>query len=139
KAAAKVGFVPTGGPGTGGIEGRPASAAKPPSTPNLLPVGSRAAPFTLRTPTGQKVSLSHFRGKATLIEFFATWCPHCNAEAPHLRTLYESLPRSKVAFVSINGDGETAPSVFAYHVWWRLPFPALLDPSDNPGSFHRRG
>jgi peroxiredoxin len=139
-AAANSGFVPTNGAGTGDMELRPASAAKPPSTQNLLPVGAQAPDFTLRTPTGERVSLRDFRGKAVLLEFFATWCPHCNAEALHVKRLYESLPKDRVAFVSINGDGETAPSVFAYHVWWRLPFPTLLDPNeDDPGTFRHPG
>ena len=86
----------------------------------------------------EEVSLASLRGKAVLLELFATWCPHCNAEAPHLRTL-ANAPGPKIAFVSINGDGETAPSVFAYHRYFGLPFPALLDPSTQPGSFSSPG
>jgi len=139
KEADAVGFQPTTEPGVGQIEGRPASAAQPPSTPNLLPVGSKAPAFTLETPEGERVSLARLRGKPVLLEFFATWCPHCNAEAPHLRRLYASLAKDRYAFVSVNADGEDAASVFAYHRYFGLPFPALLDPSSQPGSFHRQG
>jgi peroxiredoxin len=139
KAADAVGFQPTTEPGVGQIEGQPASAAQPPSTPNLLPVGAKAPAFALKTPEGQSVSLASLRGKAVLLEFFATWCPHCNAEAPHLRQLYGSLPKDRYAFVSVNADGEGAASVFAFHRYFGLPFPALLDPSSQPGSFHRQG
>jgi peroxiredoxin len=138
-AANAVGFQPTTEPGVGQVEGRPASAATPPTTNTLLPVGSKAPDFTLETPQGTKVSLASLRGKAALLEFFATWCPHCNAEAPHLRTLSQQLPKSKVAFLSVNADGETAPSVFAYHRYWGFPFPALVDPGSQPGSFTQRG
>lgn len=138
-AARDVGFHPTTAPGIGGIEDQPASAAAPPSNPNLLTAGTTAPGFTLKTPTGETVSLSDFRGKAVLIEFFATWCPHCNAESPHIRSLSKSLPSSKYAFVSINADGETAPSVFAYHLYFGFDFPALLDPSSRPGSFSSPG
>jgi peroxiredoxin len=139
KAADAVGFQPTTEPGVGRVEGQPASAAQPPSTPNLLPVGSKAPAFTLKTPEGESVSLASLRGKAVLLEFFATWCPHCNAEAPHLQQLYASLPKDRYAFVSVNADGEDAASVFAFHRYFGLPFPALLDPSSQPGSFHRQG
>jgi thiol-disulfide isomerase/thioredoxin len=74
-----------------------------------------------------------------LLEFFATWCPHCDAEAPHLRALAASLPTNRYAVLSINADGENAVSVFAYHRYFGLPFPALLDPSSRPGSFSDPG
>jgi peroxiredoxin len=139
KAAAAVGFRPNVEAGVGEIESKPASAAHAPENANLLPVGTTAPSFTLQTPQGQKVSLSDFRNKATLVEFFATWCPHCAAEAPHLHELYASLPHAKYAFVSINADGETAPSVFAFHTYFGLQYPALLDPSSHAGTFTSPG
>ena len=148
KAADAVGFHPTTEPGTGELENLPASAARSwggsrlrprPSTPDLLPIGSKAPAFTLKTPDGRTVSLADFRGKAVLLELFATWCPHCNAEAPHLKQLYATLPKSRYAFVAITGDGEDAASVFAFHRYYGLQFPALLDPSSQPGSFHQEG
>jgi peroxiredoxin len=139
KAANLVGFRPTYEPGVGQIESKPASDAHAPSNPDLLAVGTTAPGFTLETPQGQKVSLSQYRGKAVLLEFFATWCPHCNAEAPHLRKLYASLSKSIYAFVSVNADGETAPSVFAFHRYYGLPYPALVDPSSRPGSYNGQG
>lgn len=139
KAADAVGFHPTTEPGTGLIESQPASAARPPASTTLVPVGSKAPAFTLKTPEGKSVSLSDFRGKTVLLELFATWCPHCNSEAPHLIDIYRSLPKSKYAFVSVNADGEDAASVFAYHRYYGMPFPALLDPSSVPGNFHQQG
>ena len=138
-AAAAVGFHPTTEPGVGEIEGQPITAATPPANSGLLATGSTAPLFTLKTPQGQKVSLAGYRGKAVLLEFFATWCPHCNAEAPHLRKLAASLGKNKVAFISVNADGETAPSVYAFHRYYGLPYPALLDPSSQPGSFKGEG
>ena len=134
-----MGFEPRVEAGVGQLEGRPASAARPPSTPNLLAIGTKAPAFTLKTPEGKTVKLSDFRGKAVLLEFFATWCPHCAAEAPHLRELFASLPRTKYAFVSVNGDGEDAASVYAFHRYFGLTSPTLLDPSSQPGSFHQPG
>ena len=139
-AANAVKFHPTTEPGTGQIEPEPASDAPSPSNPNLLPVGSVAPAFTLETPQGRKVSLSDYRDKTVLLEFFATWCPHCNAEAPHLRQIARSYAANKkVAFLSINADGETAPSVYAFHRYYGLPYPALVDSSSQPGSFNRPG
>jgi peroxiredoxin len=138
QAADAVGFHPTTEPGVGEIEGEPASASQPPSNPNLLAVGTVAPNFTLKTPEGGSVTLTQYRGKAVLLEFFATWCPHCNAEAPHLRAIAKSLPKG-TAILSVNADGEGAPSVFAFHRYYGLPYPALLDPSAQPGSFSSPG
>jgi cytochrome c biogenesis protein CcmG, thiol:disulfide interchange protein DsbE len=139
KAADAVGFQPNTEPGVGQLENQPASAGRPAANPDLLPVGSAAPSFTLRTPQGLGVSLSSFRDKAVLLEFFTTWCPHCAAEAPHLQRLFSSLPKALYAGLSINADGEDAASVFAYHRYFGLTFPALLDPSSHPGSFHQPG
>jgi thiol-disulfide isomerase/thioredoxin len=136
REAERVGFYPRTGPGAGDLVTAPASNARPSSNDDLLPVGSQAPAFALRTPTGARVRLADFRGKTTLIEFFATWCPHCSAEAPHLRRLALSLPRSRYAFVSIDASSGDAPSVLAYDVYFRLPFPALLDPGAEAGSFN---
>jgi peroxiredoxin len=138
-AANKVGFHPTTEPGVGEVEGQPASAAVPPTNPNLLAVGSTAPNFTLTTPQGKRVSLASYRGKAVLLEFFASWCPHCNAEAPHLAKLARSLSSKGAQFVSVNADGETAPSIYAFHRYYGLPYPALVDPSGTPGSFNSPG
>jgi peroxiredoxin len=141
RAAEAVGFHSISTPGAGSIETAPASDAQGPANDALLAVGSNAPDFTLRTPTGRRVALRALRGKAVLLEFFATWCPHCVAEAPHLRALYESLPRSKYAFVSIDSAGADAASVFAYHVYFGLPFPAVLDPEPDaePATFPEHG
>jgi peroxiredoxin len=138
-AASRVGFHPTTEPGTGVVESQPASAAPAPTSTTLLSVGSKAPGFTLKTPQGTSVSLSQFRGKVVLLEFFATWCPHCNAEAPHLDRLYASLPHSRYAFLAVNADGETAPSVFAFHRYYGIRYPALVDPGAQPGSFSQQG
>jgi len=138
RAAEAVNFRPPHLAGTGKIESQPASAAKL-ITSGLLPLGAGAPDFTLRTPTGSRVELRSLRGKAVLLEFFATWCPHCNAEAPHLQDLYARLPHRKVAFVSIDGNSDDAASVFAYHVWYGLPFPAVLDQGSHTVTFPEHG
>jgi peroxiredoxin len=138
-AADAVGFAPTTEPGVGEIEGKPASAAQPARSNALIAAGTRAPEFTLKTPQGGTGSLSDFRGKALLLEFFATWCPHCQAEAPHLKAMAQSMDKSRFAFVSINADSEDAASVFAYHRYFGLPFAALLDPGSPAGSFHQQG
>ena len=118
------------------VEDQPASAASPPSNPNLLKAGTKAPAFTLKTPTGETVSLSDYRGKATLLEFFATWCPHCNAESPHIRTLSKSMPAGEVRLrlgQRRRGDGSERlrlPPLL------RLRLPGAARPELAPRQFH---
>jgi thiol-disulfide isomerase/thioredoxin len=138
RAAEAVHFHPNVEPGVGTVEGEK-SAVVPASAADLLAPGTTAPPFRLETPTGQAVSLGSLRGKAVLLEFFATWCPHCAAEAPHLKAMAASLPSSRYAFLSVNADGEDAASILAFHIYFGLPFPAVLDPSSHTGSFRSPG
>jgi peroxiredoxin len=138
-AADAVGFHVTTGPDVGLVEALPAGALIPAPSRSLLPVGAMAPDFTLAATDGRRVSLSDYRGKTVLLEFGATWCAHCQAEAPHLLRLYDALPAEKVAFLSVNGNSEDAASVHAFSRYFGLPWPALLDPGSPPGSFRRQG
>jgi thiol-disulfide isomerase/thioredoxin len=138
-AARNVNFYPHQIAGAGKIEGQPIGGVTRAADSSLLAPGSSAPPFDLTTPEGKKLSLASLRGKTVLLELFATWCPHCAAEAPHLKALYGKLSPKRYAFVAVNGDGEGPASVLAYHLYFGLPFPALLDPSSKPGSFSDPG
>ncbi len=50
--------------------------------------GKRAPEFSLRTVEGKKLSLSDYKGKAVLINFWATWCAPCKIEMPWLVALH---------------------------------------------------
>jgi peroxiredoxin len=139
KAADAVGFHQTRSVDVGVVENLPADTTLLPGSPSLLAVGTPAPEFSLLTPTGENMRLSRLRGRTVLLEFFATWCPHCQAEAQHLTRLFAALPSSRFAFVSINADSEDAASVYAFHRHFGVPWPALLDPGTRAGSFSRAG
>ncbi len=134
-----IDFQPTSAADAGRVEGLPASAAQAADYPKLLPAGRMAPDFDLLSATGQRVRLSDYRGKTVLLEFFATWCPHCQAEAPHLKSIMASLPESGFAMLQVNVDSEDAASLLAFDRYYGLTTPALLDPGVTPGSFYHEG
>ncbi len=59
-----------------------------------------APAFTLETVDGKKVSLSDFKGKGVIINFWATWCPPCRQEIPDMIELQKAYS-GKFTFIGI--------------------------------------
>ncbi len=59
-----------------------------------------APAFTLETIDGKKVSLSDFKGKGVIINFWATWCPPCRQEIPDMIELQKAYS-GKFTFIGI--------------------------------------
>ena len=65
-----------------------------------LNVGETAPAFTAQTTGGEDVSLSDFRGKVVLLDFWGAWCPPCRRSMPHLNALVAAYgPQGLVAIV----------------------------------------
>ncbi|HET6486636.1 MAG TPA: TlpA disulfide reductase family protein [Spirochaetia bacterium] len=139
RQADAIGFSPATSVGQGLVELAPASARLPDPSPDLLPVGTKAPDFQLKTVMGESVKLSSFRGKTVLLEFFATWCPHCQAEAPYVMKIFQALPPVGFEVIGINVDSEDPASVFAFDHYFGIPYRTLLDPGGRPGGYTRPG
>ncbi len=55
---------------------------------------------------GQKLKLSDYRGKITVIVFWASWCGPCMKMVPHEKALVERFKDRKFALIGVNGDDE---------------------------------
>src|SRR6266566_915638 len=56
-----------------------------------IQVGAIAPDFTLSTPVGKQISLSNFRGKPVMLNFWYVTCPGCLAETPGMQKFYVSV------------------------------------------------
>jgi cytochrome c biogenesis protein CcmG, thiol:disulfide interchange protein DsbE len=65
-------------------------------------IGTAAPDFALKSLDGSTVSLSDLRGKALMVNFWATWCPPCKEEMPVLQAAYEKYRDQGFEFVGID-------------------------------------
>ncbi len=64
--------------------------------------GQNAPNFTITDIAGKKHSLNDYRGKNVMLVLWATWCPPCRMEVPHLKELREGMPESELAIFAIS-------------------------------------
>jgi len=83
--------------------------------------------FTLKNLDGEEVSLSQFRGKYVLVNFWATWCGPCKVEMPSLETLYKRFKNKNFVLLAISNDMFGSTIVKPFVKTRNLNFPILLD------------
>jgi peroxiredoxin len=102
-----------------------------PETGAYVETGVEAPAFTLAKVGGDRpASLADFRGKAVLLNFWATWCKPCEEELPSMERLYRSLAGEPFELLAISVDEEAAP-VEEFRARYGLTFPILLDASQE--------
>jgi peroxiredoxin len=107
-------------------------AALVPATAMAFPrAGQPAAPFTLQSASGKTVSMSQFKGKAVYLNFFATWCPPCNDEAPAIGKLAKKYA-GKVTILGVN-ELENPSKAKSFMEKYHLPYTALVDSDGSLG------
>lgn len=107
-----------------------------------LEKGDTPPDFTLMTLDGEKVTLSDLRGKKVVLNFWATWCPPCKAEMPHMQNYYEQYAKEQnVEILAVNltsGERDLSAdakieTVMTFRDSYELTFPILLDTENDAG------
>lgn len=88
--------------------------------------GILAPDLQLKDINGQSVSLSNFRGKPVLLNFWATWCPPCRYELPFLQEIYGEWSERGLVLLTID-VGESTATVKDFVAKNKLTLPVLLD------------
>ena len=95
--------------------------------------GKMAPDFTLTDITGKQHKLSDYRGKDVLLVFWATWCPPCRIEIPHLIELRKSIGEDKLVMLAISNEKPDLLKGFVAKQ--RINYTVLLDKGNMPEPF----
>lgn len=90
-----------------------------------MPPGAPAPNFSLPDRSGRSFSLSNFRGRPLLIDFWATWCGPCRETMPEVQRLHQKYG-TQLQVVGINIEGNSQ-DVLSYLDEGGYTFPVLFD------------
>jgi len=94
-----------------------------------LNVGERAPNFELTTLAGETIQLSDYRGQRVMLNFWATWCPPCEAEMPDMEKFYQEDDVEIIA-VNLTQTEASLSDVKAFVEDLGLNFTIALDQED---------
>jgi len=99
-----------------------------------------APAFALRDLAGRggAVRLEDYRGKVTLVNFWASWCEPCRAEFPHMAALYRETTRRDFDIAAISDDVSDS-QMRAFVSEFKPPFPILVGRGRMKAAYHFRG
>jgi len=101
-------------------------------------VGQLAPNWTEPTASGDKLALSSLRGQPVYLNFFATWCPPCNEEAPYINELQKRYASRGLRVVGVD-ELESAKKAQQFVKKYGLVYPAVVDDGTLQGQYSVNG
>jgi peroxiredoxin len=92
----------------------------------LLAQQVQAPNFSLKTSDGKTIELAKLKGKAVVLNFWATWCPPCKAEIPDLIQVYKKYKKKGFVLIGISIDQEGWDVVKPFIKEAKIPYPVVL-------------
>jgi cytochrome c biogenesis protein CcmG/thiol:disulfide interchange protein DsbE len=78
-------------------------------------------------------SLAAYRGRVVVLNFWASWCPPCQAEAPAMERLQRQLERHHATVLGVT-DNDVASEALKFIHKHHLTYPSLRDPGGEYAS-----
>jgi len=95
-----------------------------PASANLK--GQAAPNFTLQSLDGKQVSLSDFRGKVVLLNFWATWCQPCKIEMPWFVELQKQYGAQGLQVLGVAMDDASPGDIGKFAKEMGVDYPVLI-------------
>ncbi|MDR1838014.1 MAG: TlpA family protein disulfide reductase [Treponema sp.] len=92
--------------------------------------------FTLPLLGGGNATLSSYRGKVVILNFWATWCPPCRTEMPSMEILYQRFNAQGLEILAVD-IGESASSVQQFIRRAGYTFPVILDRNNRVSTVYQ--
>ncbi|QDU61479.1 Thiol-disulfide oxidoreductase ResA [Planctomycetes bacterium Pan216] len=67
-------------------------------------IGKAAPDLSFTTVAGKRMSLASLRGRQVVLDFWATWCPHCRDQIAQLNELATQIPAEQVTVIGISQE-----------------------------------
>jgi peroxiredoxin len=98
-------------------------------------VGTEAPTYEAVTLDGEGFDLAEYRGDVVLLNIWATWCPPCRQEMPHLQVLHETFRPQGLRLVGVSIDASGADrAVRQFLDELGVDFMVVRDPADRVSS-----
>lgn len=81
--------------------------------------------FSMRTIDGRVINAARLKGKVTLVNFWATWCPPCRAEVPDLVALQRTYG-DQVQIIGVSADVNNERVVRQFMAEYRINYPIVM-------------
>ncbi|WP_366296094.1 redoxin domain-containing protein [Paenibacillus sp. AN1007] len=102
---------------------------------NPIRTGAEAPDFTAVNSKGEQVRLSDYRGRAVMINFWASWCTPCVREMPLVHDLAQQNANNvETLFVNV---GESKGTINEFMKSHQFDFPVIIDAAGKVSSLYR--
>lgn len=110
------------------------------ATDEGLAKGEMSPDFELTTLEGEPVKLSDYQGKKVVLNFWATWCPPCRAEMPHMQNYFEEHGAGdnvEILAVNLTTEDRGLDKIKSFVKEYELTFPIPMDEEGDIGALYQ--